>query len=111
MNKVQKVLYVVTINGHLLPNFLLKRRPEIISYDWFFVPGKNYFRKTLIAVNANDRTACIRKIDRKRCFSLIKRYFTIMKNYKANYETVKREYRDEFSNMTSKNFWKGYLKV
>lgn len=111
LNIIQKFLYVITINGHLLPNILLQKRPEIISFDWFFVPGKNFCRRALLAVNQNDRTACLRNIDRKRCFSLIKRYRKTMGNYNRNYNNVKNAYRNEFANMTSVNFWKEYLKV
>lgn len=111
LNKFRKLIYVITINGHLLPGFMLKRWPEVIAFDWFFVPGKNYRRKRLIAVNPNDRTACLREMDRKRCFSLIKRYRKTMKNYEKNHAAVEKEYRDEFKNMTSEAFWKEYLGI
>jgi hypothetical protein len=108
---LKKVLYLITINGHLLPNFMLKKRPSVIAFDWFFVPGKNYRRKTLIAVNGRDKTGCVRTINRKRCFSLISRYNKTMSNYKKNHEKVNEQYRKHFAKMTTVDFWKEYLDI
>ena len=111
LNIVQKAIYVLTVNGHFLPGFLLKLKPEVISYDWRFVPGKNYRRKKLVAVNANDRTAVMRVINRRRCFSLMTRYFKVMRNYKKNAQKVNADYRNSFKNMVTEEFWKEYLGI
>ncbi len=111
LNIVKKAIYVLTINGHLLPGIFLRRWPEIVSFDWFFVPGKNFRRKILIAVNAKDETACVRRINRRRCFRLIKRYRKVMKNYNRHHETVDRTYAEAFSVMTSESFWREYLGI
>lgn len=111
LNKLQKLLYIVTLNGHLLPNIFLRRWPEVIAFDWFFVPGKNYRRRRLIAVNPNDQTACLREIDRKRCFELIDRYMTTMGNYRKNHTKVEKAYRKALKQMTSEKFWKEYLGI
>ncbi len=111
LGKFSKLIYMITINGHLLPGFMLRRYPTVISYDWFFVPGKNFRRKTLIAVNSNDKTAFVRHMSRKRCFALIKRYRKITKNYKKNHKRIEQEYRNKFAEMTSFEFWKEYLGI
>ena len=109
MNKLQKLIYIATINGHLVPNFMLRGWPEVIAFDWFFVPGKNFWRKKLIAVNPFERSACERTINRKRCFALIKRYVGVMRNYKKNRAAVEQAYREAFSTMVSNKFWEEYL--
>ena len=106
-----KAWYVLTINGHLLPGFMLRNFPSVIAYDWFFVPGKNFRRKHLIAVNSNDNTGYLRTINRKRCFALIKRYRKVVKNYKKNHTKVEKQYRDHFAEMTTVKFWKNYLGI
>lgn len=111
LNLLKKAIYVLTINGHLLPGFMLRRWPEVIAFDWFFVPGKNFRRKRLIALNPNDNTACIREINRKRCFKLIKRYNKSIKNYKKNHLKVEEAFRNEFKNFTSEEFWREYLGI
>lgn len=111
LNIVQKAIYVLTINGHLLPNFILKKTPMAVAFDWFFVPGKNFMRKYLIAVNKNDETGCLRTISRKRCFKLVRRYRKVMKNYKKNHVAVEKQYRDKFPEMISEKFWKEYLGI
>ncbi len=109
LNILQKLIYVVTINGHLIPGIFLKWKPGIIAYDWFFCPGRNYMRKKLIAVNPKDKTACERNIDRRKCLSLIKRYCATMNNYKKKHIVVETAYRDAFGRMTTVDFWKEYL--
>ena len=111
LNRLQKLWYMMTINGHLLPNFLLRRTPYIISYDWFFVPGKNYMKKTLVAVNKNNMTGAIRTINRKKCFALIKRYRKVLSKYKKTHVKVEQAYRDSFKEMTTEKFWNEYLHI
>ena len=111
LNRLQKLWYVITINGHLLPNFLLRRTPYIIAYDWFFVPGKNYMKKTLVAVNKNNMTGAIRPINRKKCFALIKRYRKVLSKYKKTHAKVDQAYRDSFKDMTTEKFWRDYLHI
>lgn len=111
LNIFQKLIYVFTINGHLLPNFLLRNYPSVIAYDWFFVPGKNFRRKKLIAVNENGGTGNVREMDRKRCFELIDRYITVMGRYRRYHEKVEKAYRKHFKEMTTEKFWKEYLEI
>ena len=111
LNLFRKAMYVLTINGHLLPNFMLRRTPYIIAYDWFFVPGKNYMKKTLVAVNKNGGTGVRRTINRKRCFALIKRYRKVLAKYKKTHVEVEQAYRNAFDEMKTTKFWKEYLHI
>ena len=111
LNKFRKLMYVITINGHLLPGFLLRNYPSVISYDWFFVPGRNYRRKTLIAVDKRNGTAYVRKISRKRCFALISRFNKVCRKYKKYHEQTAQQYADKFPQMITKEFWKEYLGI
>ena len=111
LNLFRKVMYVLTINGHLLPNFMLRKTPYIIAYDWFFVPGKNYMKKTLVAVNKNGGTGVRRTINRKRCFALIKRYRKVLAKYKKTHVEVEQAYRNAFDEMKTTKFWKEYLHI
>ncbi len=111
LNLFKKLVYAATINGHLLPGFMLRNWPEIIAYDWFFVPGKNFRRKRLIAVNPNDNTACMRVMNRRKCFAAISRYRKVMKNYKKHHKAVEDAYRKAFPELVSEKFWKEYLGI
>jgi hypothetical protein len=90
---------------------MLKNKPEAIAYDWFNSPGHNYMRKTLVAINPNDETCVVRRMSKKRCFALIKRYRKLLKKYKKNYSKVAKAYRDSFDTMISVDFWKKYLNI
>lgn len=111
ISKLRKLWYMATINGHLLPNCFLKKTPEVIAYDWFFCPGKNYMRRSLLAVNEGNRTGIKRTINRKKCFALIKRYNKVMKKYKKTHKKVEQEFRNEFGNITDQKFWEKYLHI
>lgn len=111
LNYLSKLLYILTINGHLLPGFLLKKRAATIAYDWHFVPGKNFLRKNLVAINPGENTGCMRTINRKKAFQLIKRYFVLMSRYKREKEKVAQKFRESFSVFSSENFWLKYLKM
>lgn len=111
LNKFQKLMYIITINGHLLPGFMLRNFPSVISYDWFFVPGMNYRRKILIAKDKRNGTACVRRINRRRCFSLISRFNKVCRNYKRNHARIDKQYADRFPQMITQEFWKEYLGI
>ena len=111
LNYLSKLLYILTINGHLLPGFLLKKRAAAIAYDWHFVPGKNFLRKNLVAINPGENTGCMRTINRKKAFQLIKRYFVLMSRYKREKEKVAQKFRESLSVFSSENFWLNYLKM
>lgn len=111
IGKFSKLMYMATINGHLLPGFMLRHYASVISYDWHFAPAKNFRRKTLIAVNNHDKTGFVRTINRRRCFALIKRYRKVMKNYRKNHTKIEQQYREHFASMITMEFWKKYLNL
>lgn len=111
LNIFEKAIYALTLNGHLLPGFILRKRPAMIAYDWFYMLSKNFMRKYLVAVNPTDMTGCIRTINRQQCIKLIARYMKTMGNYRKNHKKVNKRYREHFEKMTSIEFWKDYLKI
>lgn len=109
IRKFEKFIYMATINGHLLPKFMLRRKVGVVSYDWFFSPADHYKRKIVVAINPNDNTVVVRKMDKKRAFALIKRYRKLMRQYKKNIDSVTKAYRESFDELVSFDFWKQYL--
>lgn len=110
-NIFMRLLYRVTYNGHGLPMWLLKKKPAIIAYDWFYAPYKAYFRRSLLAVNPHTQTAHLRTIDNERFKVLMRRYKEVMENYERNHKAVEKAYRDKKAYMTSESFWKKYLGI
>lgn len=106
-----RLLYKLTVNGHLLPAFALKRTPGIIAYDWFFSSGRNFRYRTLVAVNLSNETGVVRHMDRRRCFLLIRRWRRVMLRYRREHEKIDEAYRQAFAEMTSESFWRRYLHI
>ena len=108
---LKKGVYIATINGHLLPNFMLHRHEETVMCGWIFRADRNFLRRRLVVVNFKNKTAHLRTMDRKRCLALMTRYAKVMANYKKNNSTVRDAYRKAFGEMTSLRFWEEYLKL
>lgn len=106
----KKFWYDVTRNGHLGPNFLLKKEVSAIAYDWFDAPAKYYMREGLLAVNPVDHTAYWRTRSRKRYLELVKRRKRLMKKYREHGAEIAEQYRKAAATLKSENFWKEYLK-
>jgi len=111
IKRYSKWIYIITINGHLLPDFLLKSYAASVAYDWFFTAGAYYRRRRMIAINPINRTGCIRTMDRRKCFALIRRYMQVTGNYKKRHTQIEKQYRESFPEMTSKLFWENYLGI
>ena len=106
----ERLIYRLTYNGHILwPEKWLKKEPVCVPFDWGYTPGKMQMRKTLIAVNPQNRTAAIREIDKRRFRVLQKRYIKDMLYYRKNREKIEAAYREKKEYLTSERFWRKYL--
>ena len=107
--RLQKLIYKLTFNGILLPDFMLKKEPEIVYHGVLYTPKKYYLRKNLISVNPHSDMKVSRTMNRKLFFKLMKRYIELMRRYKKNVKNIEREYNEKFKYLTSYEFWENYL--
>lgn len=105
----KKFWYNLTCNGHIGPNWLLKKEIGVIPYDWFEAPAKQYMKKELLAVNPVEKTAYLRVRSRKRYLELIKRRKKLMKRYKTQGKQIAEQYRKASETLKGEKFWKEYL--
>lgn len=106
---VEKFIYRLTFNGLFCPDFLLKKEPAVIAYDWFYSPHRQYLRKQLLAVNPHMQTGAIRTLDKKRGRKLLQRYRKTFQEFEKQQQTVREKYQAEKEYLTSYEFWKKYL--
>ena len=107
---IRKFWYEKTYNGHLLPTFMLNKKPGIIAYDWFDAPEKQYLREAVLAVNPHEETGILRYRSRREFLRLIRRYRLLNRQYKKNENRVKKEYENIKQKILGAEFWKEYLK-
>lgn len=101
--------YKKTYNGQLLPKFMLDKKPAVIAYDWFDAPEKQYRKEAVLAVNPHDETGVLRYRSRREFLRLMKRYKSLIKKHKRTNAAVTKSYKDAKQNITSLEFWQGYL--
>lgn len=109
--RMEKLIYRLTFNGLFCPDFLLKKEPVVIAYDWFYAPHRQYLRKKLLAVNPHMQTGAIRTLDKKRGKALLKRYRKTFKEIEQRQKNIRKKYQDRRAYMTSYEFWKKYLGI
>ena len=107
---IRKFWYEKTYNGHLLPTFMLNKKPGIIAYDWFDAPEKQYLREAVLAVNPHEETGILRYRSRREFLRLMRRYRLLNRQYKKNENRVKKEYENIKQKILGAEFWKEYLK-
>ncbi len=107
--KLEKLIYRLTFNGLFCPDFMIKKEPVVIAYDWFYAPHRQYLRKNLLAVNPHMQTGAMRTLDKKRGRELFKRYRKTFGEFEQNQKTVKKKYQEKKEYLTSYEFWKKYL--
>lgn len=104
-------LYRLSYNGLYLPNFMLKKEPGVIAYDWFYAKGKQALRSKLLAVNPHTHQGAMRILNRKRGKQLKKRAKKTYKRYYKNKEQLEKEYAQNQKRFTSIEFWEKYLGI
>lgn len=102
--KLERIWKVITMNGHFFPAFKTKIktvRPNPNIYEL-------YRQREVLFV---DNTGKALHVKRSRA-ELIKAYLKLFRVFRLidkRYEKASRSYRENFSKLTSKTFWKKYL--
>lgn len=110
--KFKRILYGITYNGQrFVPNFLLKKDFATIPFNHVYTPSKAFWRKQLLAVNPDNRTAIMRNMDKKRFKAILNENRKVMRYYKIHKDEIEKEYRNNKNKLTSLEFWKNYLEI
>lgn len=109
-SKLQKYFRFITLNGHLLPDFMFKNF-GYAEYGYTSNSRLYYRHKKILALDKNLENAVFVQIDRSRMFNLLMRYITLNIKFILNYSSLKRDYKKDFKEMVSEPFWRKYLKL
>lgn len=107
-----KVALTIPHDRHYLPDGLLSDKPGVLTQgagDNFTPWQQSARRKTLVALSPDGKLGAIRRLDRERYQQLVDRYRNLMREYARHGGEVAQAYRDAQPQMTSKDFWMGYL--
>ncbi len=108
----EKKVYWRTVGGHiLLPEALLDKEPTVIPFGWENAPWRLELKKTYIAIDPLNRRYQIRKIDKKRFYSLMLRFANDLLYHKKNARRIRLAYETKRDYLISERFWRKYLSM
>lgn len=95
---------------HLLPDFLLRDKPEAVFYSGLSVLSpRTMATKTLVAFDLDGKNAAVRHMDRNRYKELMSRFARLKKEHAERGAEVRAAYKAAKPWLTSWDFWNQYL--
>ncbi|MGJ5673888.1 MAG: glycosyltransferase [Nostochopsis sp.] len=116
IKKIKKIFALLTLNGHLLPSFLLSKDNSIFWItsdfsDWWpqVFPKKQvvFFREGQDCVYSVYE----HEINQGVGIGLLIRWLKLVITSAIKWSSVSSEWRNSFKDLTSIEFWKEYLKI
>ncbi|GAA6615453.1 glycosyltransferase [Scytonema sp. NUACC26] len=109
----KKIVYLLTLNGHLLPNFLLSK--DSVFYwigsdyeDWWF---KVFTKKRVFIFREGNNSVDYNEMSRTVGLGILMKWFQLVITSAIRWSSVSAEWRNAFGYFTSIEFWKEYLKL
>ena len=101
----RKLCRLLTLNGLLLPSFLLKD-DTVWQRKGFRASFREIFRfKRVYYEYESGHVGYLAHYDRKRFFALLFRLLSMLLRNAPRYRQLRQEYRTRFPAMTSRAFW------
>src|SRR5579883_2513417 len=109
----RRLFALATLNGHLLPNFLLSNDAAlfIISaehIDWW---PKVFTKKRVLFFRDSNISVYQHEMSRTAGIGILMRWLLLIIQSSINWSSVSTEWKNHFSRLTSLDFWKEYLKL
>ena len=105
-HKLRKILRFITLNGFLLPSFLLKQG-TIFQHKHFRANFREIFRyKQVYYEYEAGHVGYVAKHDKKRFISLSWQFAISLWRYAFRYHHIRQLYRERLPEMTSLTFWR-----
>lgn len=104
--RARKVVRWLTLNGFLLPDFMLVDR-VVYQTKSFTGSLRSIFRvKKVLYFYEPLGLGYLATHDKKQFFSLLLNYFYLLLGFVFGYSSVKKKYMAELNSMTSEKFWR-----
>jgi galactofuranosylgalactofuranosylrhamnosyl-N-acetylglucosaminyl-diphospho-decaprenol beta-1,5/1,6-galactofuranosyltransferase len=109
----KKLLGLVTLNGHLLPSFLLSKDDAILwitsdNTDWW---PKVFTKKRVLILMEGNNSVSQHEMSRTVGIGILIRWFQVVIKAGTRWSYVSSEWRNAFKHLTSIKFWTKYLKL
>ena len=105
-----RVWRTLPYDRHLLPDALLRDKPEAVFYSGLSVLSpRTMATKTLVAFDLDGKNAAVRHMDRDRYKELMRRFARLKKEHAEHGAEVRAAYKTAKPWLTSWDFWNSYL--
>lgn len=105
-----RVWRTLPYDRHLLPDALLRDKPEAVFYSGLSVLSpRTMATKTLVAFDLDGKNAAVRHMDRDRYKELMGRFARLKKEHAEHGAKVRAAYKAAKPWLTSWDFWNSYL--
>lgn len=105
-----RVWRTLPYDRHLLPDALLRDKPEAVFYSGLSVLSpRTMATKTLVAFDLDGKNAAVRHMDRDRYKELMGRFARLKKEHAEHGAEVRAAYKAAKPWLTSWDFWNSYL--
>lgn len=112
-NALKIIIAILTLNGHLLPNFLL------VNNNTLYCVGSGYsdswhkvFAKKQVIISRDGNSSIYKyEMERSSGIGILMRWFQIVIKSATRWSSVTLEWKNAFKYFTSIEFWKDYLKL
>jgi galactofuranosylgalactofuranosylrhamnosyl-N-acetylglucosaminyl-diphospho-decaprenol beta-1,5/1,6-galactofuranosyltransferase len=108
-----KLFALATLNGHLLPNFLLSNDDAffLISPDHIDWWPKVFTKKRVLFFRENNTSVYKHEMSRAAGIGILMRWLAVIMKSGSRWSSVSSEWRNAFSRLTSTEFWREYLRL
>lgn len=109
----KKLLGLMTLNGHLLPGFLLSNDHAILwmtseHSEWW---PKVFAKKRVIISREGNNSVSQHEMSRLAVIGILIRWFQLVIKAGTKWSSVSSAWRNSFTHLTSIKFWTKYLKL
>lgn len=109
--KLKKIVSLLTLNGHLLPNFILTEEDAFIlhSPNYYDPVSKALAKKRVLIYKEGSNCLFQNEIDKLAGIKLLFRWFKVVANSSIKWSFVSLKWKNASNELTSNQFWQRYL--
>ncbi|OUI90988.1 hypothetical protein HK13_11870 [Acetobacter indonesiensis] len=104
-SKLRRVVRLISLNGFLLPAFLIKNKTVIEPKD-FHAAFRRIFRYKNVIYLAGDNTGYEAHYDKKKFFACLFEWAKTSRKFSKEFPSLKTRYKKSLDYLTSEKFWR-----
>lgn len=113
VGKVQKLISLLTLNGHLLPSFMIRDDSAFISYPRVEAQRDSIckaFTRKRIVMKVNDIPVLYQnELDQRAAFNILSAWIKSVVKTTLQWSNINKQWKQAADEFTSREFWQIYL--